>query len=111
MNQSSMKVKQKLNNQKLTSILLMSSMFIMSSGFCVFADGDYGKNASSWLTEQGFWIAAILVMVGVVKCLAKKAWSALVGVIVLGGVVLVLAKDPTKLEAVGSVIWTKIFGG
>lgn len=70
----------------------------------------WGKNISTTATETLFWLAGGVLAFICVKFVLKKNYAGLVGAIAIGGLALVIIKDPHKLVPVGNAIWKAIFG-
>ena len=102
--------KLKRNVPRIISILMLVIMFSLYSLSALAAGGDFGRNAYSWLQDQVFWIALLVVAIVCIPFILKKMWMQLAGFIVLAAIVLFIISSPENLKTLGATIWGKIFG-
>jgi len=91
-------------------IFLMVFMTINMSGLFVHATNPgWGKNTYDFVKDIAWWLALAAVVIFAVKFIAKRAWVQLGGFLFLGGVVLVIIDDPTRIQKVALTVWNFIF--
>lgn len=95
------KFKNKINKVKIVSLSIF--LFLISTT-PVFAAPDIGRNASTWFLDQLFWIIIIAAFLVAAKYFSKGNTVKMIAVIVVGGLLLVLVKNPTMLEKFGNWI-------
>jgi cell division protein FtsW (lipid II flippase) len=87
-------------------ILALIVLFSMSA---VFADGNWGQNTYTFVQQQVWYIALLIVAIISVKFIAKKMWVQLGGFLLLSAIVLVIISGPDKLKIIGETIWNAVF--
>lgn len=90
-------------------ILLIAFMTINSMGFVYASNPGWGKNTYDFVKDLAWWLALAAVVIFAVKFIAKRAWVQLGGFLFLGGIVLVIIDDPTRIQKVALTVWNFIF--
>lgn len=94
----------------IASFIAFITCFILNTRY-VYAISNIGENVGNWFLDQLFWFALIVVFVLIVICASKKAWIAMVTVIIGGGVILFLIGSPLSIKDIGSQFWNIIVNG
>ena len=93
------KIKEKKEQVKIAMITLwMTLNFAMP----VFAAPAVGENAANWFLDQVFWLIVIFVVLMAMKYYQGGNTIKMILVLIVGGVLLVLVKNPTMLETFGN---------
>lgn len=93
------KIKEKKEQVKIAIITLwMTLNFAMP----VFAAPAVGENAANWFLDQVFWLIVIFVVLMAIKGYQSGNTIKMILVLIVGGVLLVLVKNPTMLETFGN---------
>lgn len=93
------KIKEKKEQIKVAMITLwMTLNFAMP----VFAAPAVGENAANWFLDQVFWLIVIFIVLMAMKCYQSGNTIKMILVLIVGGVLLVLVKNPTMLETFGN---------
>lgn len=100
-----------MNNKfkKITLIFLVMVMTVNLTGVFVYANPDWGKNTFDFGKDLAWWAALTAIVVFAVKFIAKRAWVQLAGFLALGGIILVIIDDPTRLKNIALTVWNFIF--
>lgn len=93
------KIKEKKEQIKIAMItLLMTINFAIP----VFAAPAVGESAANWFLDQVFWIIIIFVVLMALKAYQSANTIKMIVVLVVGGILLFLVKNPTMLETFGN---------
>lgn len=91
-------------------ICLIAFMTINTTDLFVYATNPgWGKNTYDFVKDIAWWLALAAVVIFAVKFIAKRAWVQLGGFLFLGGIVLVIIDDPTRIQKVALTVWNFIF--
>ena len=66
---------------------------------------NYGEKLGTWLTEQIFWIALVVVAVVLCGLLLRRAWVPVLVTGILSAIVLYVIRDPSILTSVGESLF------
>lgn len=92
--------------------MILTIQLILSMAMVSFASGgNYAENGVKWLLDQIFWVAIAGTVIGALVAATKKATTALVTTIIVGGIVAYLCKAPETISTIGDVIGRTITGG
>lgn len=81
------------------------------NGFYSYAGAkDIGKNAGNWILDQLFWIGLVVLAIGLVACLVKKAWVAAIILFIAGGLILIVIKNPEMAANLGETLVHDVLG-
>lgn len=94
------------------AMAVMTFYFLfMASGFYSYADTrDIGKNAGNWILDQIFWVGLVVLAIGLVGCLIKKAWVAAIILFIAGGAILIAIKSPEMATNLGETLVHDVLG-
>lgn len=82
-------------------VLIMTVVIFMGNVQYAFASTDYGQNIETWIVSQVKWLALAALVIVILVLLSKKAWMALIGVIIGGGLAVYFIANPTKIQDIG----------
>lgn len=87
----------------LTYLSIQFSLIFACCSTC-FAEGAYAEKGATWLLDQLFWVAIVVVVIIFIKNLmARNTVSSIVTVIV-GAIVCFFIKNPTTFTTIGDVV-------
>ena len=84
--------------------LCIQFTFIFSCCSVCFAEGDYAQSGATWLLEQLFWVALVVVIIIMLKLFAARNFVAGVVTLIAGGIVCFFIKNPESIKTIGDVI-------
>lgn len=104
-------IKGKMVKGRLLSITVMLLILLLGFSVTVYAaTNDWAQNFSSWVLDGVKWILAAIIGGYSLKFIAKRQFVQFIGFLVLAAVVSVIAVGPDKLTAIGTKLWSVIFG-
>ena len=71
---------------------------------------NYGENFGKYALEQLFWVAVVIIALGLIGCIVRKNVVGIVGCIIIGVVVVGFMSDPSGIKTVGQDLWSTIKG-
>lgn len=96
---------------RLAMTVMTFCFLFMAGGFYSYADtGNIGKNAGNWILDQLFWIGLVVLAIGLVGCLVKKAWVAAIILFIAGGLILIVIKNPEMAANLGETLVHDVLG-
>lgn len=93
------KIKEKKEQIK---IAILTLWITLNFAIPAFAAPAVGENAANWVLDQAFWIIIIFVVLMALKAYQSGNTIKMIIVLVVGGLLLVLVKNPTMLETFGN---------
>lgn len=93
------KIKEKKEQLKVAMITLMMAI---NFAIPVFAAPAVGESAAKWFLEQVFWLIIIFIVLAALKFYQSGNTIKMGIVLVVGGILLFLVKNPTMLETFGN---------
>lgn len=97
------KLMKKINNKKEQLKMAIITLFMtLNFAVPVFAAPAVGENAANWFLDQVFWVIIIFAFLLAAKMYQKGNTVKMVIVVLVGGVLVVLVKNPTMLETFGN---------
>lgn len=97
------KIINKIKNKKeQIKIAIITLWITINFAMPAFAAPSVGENASKWFLEQVFWIIVIFVVLAVLKFYQGGNTVKMIATAIIGGVLLVLVKNPTMFETFGN---------
>jgi hypothetical protein len=70
---------------------------------------DVGQNLGNWLSQQAFWVAIGIISVVAIGFIIKRAWIPCLIFVVLGGIILFIISNPSRLQAIGESLFGIVF--
>jgi len=98
------------NRYRKAIIMVMAMHFVLIMTMTSYAS-DYAKNGVNWLLDQAFWVAIGFMVLGVIVSYVKKATSAMIISIVVGGIVAYICKSPESVIKIGDALSRAVMGG
>lgn len=90
-------------------VMLAGFVFMLISQVQYVCAATYGENIASYLTEQIFAIATVVLIIVLVGCVAKRSFVGAFTTIIGGGIILYFIKDPQKAADIGTSIANLVF--
>lgn len=91
-------------------ISIVISLFIMIPQHYASAATNYGENFGKYALDQLFWVAIVIIALGLIGCIVKRNMVGIIGCIVIGVVVVGFMGDPDGIKSVGQDLWGTIKG-
>lgn len=110
-------MKNEIKNEKNNMTTRMARLAMsMSTAFGAFmymgfysCAADLGQKSANWFLDQLFWVGVVLLVIALIGCITKKAWTQGIIIFIVGAVILFLIKNPGIFETVGAQIGNLIF--
>lgn len=95
------------------TILLTMACLVVVAGFSLcFAEGpNYAENGVKWFLDQAFWVIIGIIVWGSIKLFAARAYTPLVILVIVGGLIGGLTKAPTQMAEIGGKLLSIVTGG
>ena len=105
------KTKLRMIAKKVLAALATFFTCFMCNGCYVYASTNFGENIGNWFLDQIYWIALIIVAIGLIGSLIKKAWIGAIISAIGGAIVIAIIVAPEILKTIGENLLNIVTNG
>jgi len=83
---------------------LISSLAVIAVPVKVLADNAYAEAGANWILDGLFWVLVVAMIGGIGMAVIKRNLTGALITLVVGGIVLVIVKDPNIIVNIGTAL-------
>ena len=90
--------------RKVTKVLVMTSIAIVSCCTSVYASNTYAEKAGRWILDGLFWVVVIASIFGIAMAVVKRQLIVAITILVASALVLIIINDPNIILTIGNTL-------